>query len=233
MASTIVIPSLPAIQTNPAEQAKQAVAVATAASTDIAALQAATAAVVANTTIRIDEWTDPAAVSTTALKAATLITTDPQTILAAALVAGGKTALATYPRNVTFTGGGTTAHCPTSVVITGTDYSDAALSETVALTAGSGVGVKAFKTTASYVFTGATTGDGSVAIGIGGKLGLTRKIKQRIALPHVIQELAVNAVVDTGTYVSAATSPPYGTYAPADAPDGTRDYALSYEQDLT
>lgn len=42
MASTIVIPSLPAIQTNPAEQAKQAVAVATAASTDIAALQAGT-----------------------------------------------------------------------------------------------------------------------------------------------------------------------------------------------
>jgi len=46
MASTIVIPSLPSIQTNPAEQAKQAVAVATAASTDIAALQTANTALI-------------------------------------------------------------------------------------------------------------------------------------------------------------------------------------------
>lgn len=46
MASTITVPSLPQIQTNVAEIAKQSVAVATAASTDITALQTANASLI-------------------------------------------------------------------------------------------------------------------------------------------------------------------------------------------
>jgi hypothetical protein len=191
------------------------------------------AALATSGTFICDEWTDASAVSTTALKAATTFTTDPQTILAAALTSsGGTAALAAYPRNVTFTGGGTTGHCPTQVVITGTDINDDSLSETLALSSGSGTGVKAFKTIVSFVFTGATSNDGTVACGIGKKFGLSRPIKQRIGLPHVIQELAINAVVTTGTYVAAATSPPNGTYAPSANPDGSNDYALTYEQDV-
>ncbi len=178
-----------------------------------------------------DEWTNPSAVLTTALKAATTFTTDPQTILAAALTAsGGTTALAEFPRNVTFTGGGTTGHCPTSVAITGTDVNDDVLLETLALSSGSGVGVKAFKTIVSFVFTGATSNDGTVACGIGGKLGLTQPAKTRVGVVNVIREYAINAVATSGTYVIAATSPPNGTYAPSSAPDGTRDYALTYEK---
>lgn len=179
-----------------------------------------------------DEWTNASAVGTTALKAATAMTTDPQTILAAALTAsGGTTALATYPRNVTVTGGGTTADCPTSVAITGTDVNDDVLLETLALSSGSGTGVKAFKTIVSFVFTGTGVGaSGTCALGIGGKLGLTQEAKTRVGVVNVIREYAINAVATTGTYVIAATSPPNGTYAPSSAPDGTRDYALTYEK---
>lgn len=188
----------------------------------------------ANSVVKVDEWTDPAAVSTTALLGATLITSDPQTVLAAALSSGGKTACATYPRNFTVTGGGTTAHCPTQVVATGTDIDDNALTETLALSGGSGTGVKAFKTYTSFVFTGATVGDGSCAIGIGKKFGLSKKIKSRAGLPLVFAEIAIGVKVTTGTIVAAATSAPYGTYSPSANPNGTTDdFALAYEQDLS
>lgn len=199
------------------------------------AAEARLVAIVANTTIKIDEWTNPAAVSTTALLGATLITSDPPTVLAAALSSGGKAAALAYPRNFTVTGGGTTAHCPTQVVATGTDYDGNALTETLALSGGSGTGVKAFKTYTSFVFTGADpAGDGSCAIGIGKKFGLSAKIKSRAGLALTFAEVAIGAKVTTGTIVDAATSPPHGTYAPSANPNGTTDdFALAYEQDLS
>lgn len=191
---------------------------------------AASAALSGTGNIPTDEWTNPAAVSTTALKAATATQAAPLTI--SSFVAGGVAALLAYPRNVTFTGGSTTADCPSTVDLVGTDVNDAALLETVALTSGSGTGVKAFKTLTSVAYgAGGGTG-GTVAIGIGGKLGLTHPAKTRVGVVNVIREYAVNAVVTSGTYVIAATSPPNGTYAPSSAPDGTRDYTLTYEQDV-
>lgn len=227
MASTITIPTRNAIANYPPAAADAIIAVATAAKADVVAMQGSGAFVT-------DEWTDPAAVLTTALLAATLITTDPQTVLTAALTAGGIAATLLYPRNFTITGGGTTAHCPTQVVATGTDIAGAALTETLALTSGSGTGVKAFKTYTSFVFTGATTGDGSCAIGIGKKFGLSRKLKSRAGLPNTIRETAIGVLVTSGTIVSAATAPPNGTYAPSANPNGTTDdFALTYEQDLS
>lgn len=178
-----------------------------------------------------DEWTDAAAVSTTALLVATATTVAAQTVLAAAMTAGGNAALLAYPRNLTFTTASTATDAPASVVITGTDINGAALSETLVLSqaATTDVGVKAFKTVTSVVYGAGVGTGGTVAIGIGGKFGLSKAIKQRIAMPNVIQERAINAIVTTGTYVSASTSPPNGTYAPSAAPDGTKDYALTYE----
>ncbi len=172
-----------------------------------------------------------AATSTTALKTATLITTDPQTILAAALVSGGKAACLAHPRNFTITGGGTTAHCPTSVTATGTDIDGAALTETKSLSSGSGVGVKAFATFTSFVFTGATVGDGSCAIGIGSKFGFSRTPKLITGIPHILDEYLDGVAVDpsTATVVDAVTSPPHGTWAPADVPDGSDLIAITYE----
>lgn len=184
----------------------------------------------------VQEWTNAAAVSTTALKAATATTVAPQTILAAALLTQGKTDLATYPRNITFTSGGSDAtHAPASVVITGTDIDDAALTETVTLsqTAGTDLGVKAFKTITSIVYGAAGGTDATVAIGLGGKLGLAKKAKTRGGIVMVVQEIAAGALATNGTFVVASTGLPYGTYAPNSAPDGSRDYAVIFERDIT
>jgi hypothetical protein len=148
----------------------------------------------------------------------------------------GKTDLATYPRNITFTSGGSDAtHAPASAVITGTDIDDAALTETVTLsqTAGTDLGVKAFKTITSIVYGAAGGTDATVAIGLGGKLGLAKKAKTRGGIVMVVQEIAAGALATNGTFVVAGTGLPYGTYAPNSAPDGSRDYAVIFERDIT
>lgn len=194
------------------------------------------ASVAAASPFKVDELTAPAATSTTALLTATATAASTQTYLAAALVAGGLTALATYPRNVTFTGGGTTGNCPTSAAITGTDVDGNALTETVALTAGSGTGVKAFKTITQIVLTGGSGTSGTEAIGIGSAFGFTQTIKVRAHIPHVLDEIydssgSSGAFVDpsTATIANATTSPPHGTWTPANAPNGTHNYAITYE----
>jgi hypothetical protein len=202
--------------------------------TFISRAAAAGAAVATTTSSYITDEPSPtaAAVSTTILKAATLITTDPQTILAASLLAGGVAAFAACPRNFTVTGGGTTAHCPTQVVATGLDIDGNALTETLALSSGSGTGVKAFKSFVSFVFTGAVTGDGSCAIGIGNKIGFTKSVKIRAGIPNILSEIldgGSTPVTTTATVASAVTSPPHGTWAPADALDGSDAIAITYE----
>lgn len=182
------------------------------------------------------EYTNPAAADAAGLKAATATTVAPQTILAAALIAGGKTALATYPRNVTFTtAGGTAADAPATATITGTDIDDAALTEVVniAQTATIASGVKAFKTITSIVYSAADGTDATVAIGFGAVFGLPKKAKVRGGIVAVVQEIANGALATNGTFVIPATGLPYGTYAPNSAPDGSKDYAVLYERDLS
>lgn len=181
-----------------------------------------------------DEFTDPPAASTTSLLAATATTVAPQTILAAALTAvGGKNELALRPRNITFTVGGTAAQSPTSAVITGTDINGDALTETVAITASAGTyaGVKAFKTITSVVYGAAGGAAATISIGYGAIFGLSRKAKSRAGAVNRGTEIAAGAFVTTGTLVAAATSGPNGTYAPATAPNGANDYAITYEID--
>lgn len=182
---------------------------------------------------QVDEWLAPAATSTTALHAALASTVAPQTVLAAAMVAGGLTALAAFPRNITITGGGTTADAPASAVATGTDIDGNALTETITLTAGSGTGAKAFKTLASVVYAAAASVNATMAIGIGSVFGLSKTITSRALRLNVIEEVyaatTTGSVVTNGTYTSAATSPPHGSYAGNSAPDGTKSYALVYE----
>lgn len=195
-------------------------------------LEAAILSGLGATPMRTDELTNPPAAAPAGLLAATATTNGPQTILAAALIAGGLTELATRPRNITFTTGGVTpGHAPNQVVITGTDIDGNPLTETKALSqiAGIDVGVKAFAGPASFAFTGGTNTDATVSIGFGTKFGLSRSIKSRAGLLAVIREVAVGAVVTTGTFVDSVTSPPHGTYSPATAPDGTKSYAATYE----
>lgn len=182
--------------------------------------------------IAVDEWTNSVAASTTGLHAATATTVAVQTILPGALVAGGVAALLAYPRNVTFTTAGVTpSDAPASVVVTGTDIDNNVLAETIVLSqsATTDAGVKAFKTITSIVYGAGVGTAATVAVGFGAVFGLSHSIKLRAGYTKAIQEIAIGAVVTTGTYVAAASSPPHGTYAPASAPDGAKDYAVYYE----
>jgi hypothetical protein len=186
--------------------------------------------------IGIDEWTNPAAPAVAGLKAATAVVEEELTLVASDLLADGKTALATYPRNVTFTtAGDTAADAPASAVITGTDINDNALTETVTLaqTATIAEGVKAFKTITSIVFPAGDGTDATVAIGFGKKFGMSKKMVTRAGLVGPIREIAAGAVVTSGTFVAASTSGPNGTYSPSADPDAAKDYAVYFEYDPT
>lgn len=186
--------------------------------------------------LHVQTWTDPAAASTTALKTATATVASTVTILAAALSAGGKNALAAYPRNITFTtAGGTASDAPATATITGTDIDDNALTETVTLsqTAATASGVKAFKTITSIAYPAADGTGATVAIGIGNVFGLAKKAKTRAGTVAVIKEHAAGAIVTNGTFVVPATGAPYGTYSPNTAPDGSNDYCVIFERDLS
>jgi len=182
----------------------------------------------------VEEFTGPGAAAAAGLEVAAATTVAPLTV--SSFLAGGVTALAAFPRNVTLTTAGVTpADAPASALVTGTDVNGNAQTETitVAQTATISEGVKAFKTVTSVVFAAAEGTAATVAIGYGSVLGLGKKLKPRAGLSAPIKEIAVGAVVTTGTFVSAATSPPNGSYSPASALDGAKDYALYYEYDAS
>lgn len=182
-----------------------------------------------------NEYTDPVAADAAGLEAATATTVAPRTVLAAGLIAGGKTALLTYPRNVTFTTAGATASdAPATALITGTDIDNAVLTETVTIaqTATVANGVKAFKTIVSVAYAAAEGTGATVSIGFGAVFGLSKTILSRAGRLAVVQEISAGSVVTNGTFASATTSPPHGSYAPNSAPDGSKDYSVTYERNL-
>lgn len=184
--------------------------------------------------IQVDEFTDPAAADAAGLEAATAASTSVRTVTS--FVAGGVAALAAYPRNVTFTtAGNTPADAPTTATITGTDVFGNALTEDVSVpqTATIAAGVKCFKTVTSVVYTVGQGTDCTVSIGFGVLLGLAHKPKVRAGAIAVLNENAVGVRVTTGTFATPTTSPPNGSYSPSTAANGSRDYALHYERDLS
>jgi len=181
---------------------------------------------------QVDEWTDPPAAAAAGLKAATASSVAVQTILAAALLSPGKLELSIRPRNVTFTtAGATPSDAPATATVVGTDINGDALTEVVniAQTATIANGVKAFKTITSITYSAGDGAGATVAIGYGSVFGLSKKIRTRAGALMFGKEIANGAVVTTGTLVAPATSGPNGTYAPAAAPDGSKDYAIEYE----
>lgn len=71
---------------------------------------------------------------------------------------------------------------------------------------------------------------GSLQFGFGTMIGLNAKIKSRAGLIAPLRQVAAGAVVTTGTFTTPTDSAVTG-YTPAAAPDGARDYALTYEVD--
>lgn len=68
---------------------------------------------------------------------------------------------------------------------------------------------------------------GALQFGFGDVLGLSETIKTRGGLTIPVQQIAAGAVVVSGTFANP-TGSPVGTYAPAAAPNGANDYAVTY-----
>lgn len=133
------------------------------------------------------------------LKAATAtLATTTQTFTSADLLDAGEALLAVYPRRPTFTtAGGTASDAPSTVTIVGTDYADAAQTETglaLAQTAATVRATKAFKTITSIAY--AADGGTGATIAIG-------------------YELAVHNSADI-TNTLSSTSPAQGTLLAGD-----------------
>jgi len=177
--------------------------------------------------LTVEEYTNPAAAAPAGLEAAAATTVAPRTVTT--FLAPAVAALLAFGRNVTFTtAGATPANAPATALVTGTDIDDAVQTETVTLaqTATIATGVKIFKTVRSVVYAAADGTAATVAIGFGDLLGMSKKIKARAGLTAAVKEIAVGAVVTTGTFDATNRS-----YLPATLADGTRDYCLYYEYD--
>lgn len=175
--------------------------------------------------ITVEEFTNPATGATTDLLAATASTVAVQTYTAGTLLAPGIASLAALPRNITFTTAGSTAtDAPATVVVTGT-YRGKVQTETVTVsqTAATATGLKPFSTITSIVYAAGDGTGATVAIGIGGGIGVTMVPKSRAGGVTLISENVDGAKVTSGALTAA------GLYTPATAPNGVHDYCAYYE----
>jgi len=106
--------------------------------------------------------------SAAGLKAATATVASTVTVLPGGLLSAGIAALLANPRKLRFTtAGGTPADAPANVVITGTDYTGAAQSETLALaqTASSATSTKVYASITSLAYPAADGTAATIAVG--------------------------------------------------------------------
>ena len=181
--------------------------------------------------IMIEEFTNPATAAAAALLAATATSVAVQSYTEAQLLAGGKTALADVPRNVTFTtAGGVPADAPATATIVGFDGEGKAQSEVVNVgqSATTVAGVKGWSRITSITYSAGDGAGATVSIGFGVVIGLRRTPKSRAGAALPVREIVDGAFVTTGAMSSANK-----TYTPATAPDGAHDYAIYYEWDPT
>lgn len=183
--------------------------------------------------IVVEEFTNPAAPGAALISAA-----------AASQIAAGRSATLlalaaniSPPRNITVTTAGVTpADAPATALVTGTDINGDVMTETLNIpqTATIAVGAKAFASVTSIV---EAAGDGTAATmsyGIGALIGLGKKVAVRAGLPAIVKEIAAGSLAPTpGVFAAPSVGVPNGTYSPNSAADGSRDYCLYYEQDLS
>ena len=184
----------------------------------------------------VEDLTNLAASAATAIKTAAASAASASSFSGAALNGSIGAGAISPPRTILITTAGTTpADAPATATITGVDVNGAVISETINVpqTATTAEGAKAFaKVTSITMPAGEGTG-ATVAFGTGLKVGLAQKAKVRGGAVHVLGEMVDGARVVTGTFVAPATGAPNGTYSPATAANGTHDYVITYERDLS
>jgi hypothetical protein len=180
----------------------------------------------------VEEWTNPAQKVANLFMHTVNFGTSAQVITGTGLTGTKRTP----PRNVVVTVTIGTSGGVGTITVKGTDVNGAAISEpfTIPDTSAAVVGNKAFATV-TEVDIPAHGGHftGSVVVGDGDKIGLAKKIKVRTGGAMVIKEIVNGSIVTNGTFVVPATGLPNGTYAPNSIPDGSADYAVMYEKDMT
>jgi hypothetical protein len=189
--------------------------------------------------LRTVEFTNPPVADVDAYKTSIATALTQQVYTGAALNGAIGVAELTPPRNPTVT---STLHAhvlAVSVVFHGKirDENNVLVDQNapVLLTAGGGatdVATKCLSVLESITVPANGGVGGALEFGFGALIGLPIPMKSRAGLLKPIREIAVGVVVTTGTFTTAAAQPPHGTYAPAAAPDGTRDYALTYEVEV-
>ena len=137
-----------------------------------------------------------------------------------------------HPRNVVIVVDHASAVVALSGVITGTDLHGDTLTEAWSVTAGTTqktfTGSKAFKTiTQITVIAAADASLDTVTIGTGVVFGLSVKCSVASAVKEYSEgSLVTNGVIVAGSSLAAADA--RGTYAPNAAPDGAKDYVVTY-----
>ena len=185
-----------------------------------------------------EEFTDPVAADTNAIKLAIASVAAPVTYSGADLDGIIGEGEMIPPRNFTLLTGATTADIAASTVnVIGTvrDEYGVLVPQTDALTvsvnqAGATLGTSPFAFITSIEID--TAQDGTSAtyeFGLGDLIGLTRGIKTRAGLTAPIREVEAGSEVTTGTFTTAAAEPPQGTYLPGTVADASNDYALTFE----
>lgn len=187
--------------------------------------------------LHVDEFTNPAAADADAfMTAANLVSAaTAQTFLVASFNGAGHTAGALpYARNITFVFDAHTDWDATTVVVTGLDILGHAISEDFACASSASLtGVKAFKSVTSVAVPAQTGAGGTATMGFGALLGFSLPCYTRQGKPHIVNIVEAGVRVVTGTFATAAVGLPHGTYSAANAPDGSRDYVVTYEVDTS
>lgn len=149
--------------------------------------------------------------------------------LGGALCLGG-VGYSVFSRNVVITATHGSSVVAMSGVITGLDFCGKIQTEAWSVTAGSTTktftGKKGFKTITSI--TEVIASDASTNTIVAGD-GVVFGLATSCVVASAVKEVAIGAVVTTGTLVVASTvstDDPRGTYAPSAAPNGTNDYSV-------
>jgi hypothetical protein len=181
--------------------------------------------------LTVEEILRPAGAVADAIRAAA-----PALAAAQTLRPRGAGAVLLVPRNLTVTiGGATPANAPPQVTFAGRDVDGKPQKETLVLppVAGTVSGARLFAAVTAIDIAPARGAGATLAFGTGLLLGLTRRPRARAGLAAIWREIVDGAVVSppTGAFTAPAIHPPHGAYVPATAPDGSHDYAITFEYD--
>ena len=184
--------------------------------------------------LAVEEFINPRSDDSSGIKGAVASATTIQVYEGAALDGTVGAGTLSPPRNIKISTNSNADIDAVGVLFEGLDINGDVISETITLIDGGGSpapGLKAFASVVRITVPAQSGGGGVLTFGFGRLLGLSQPIKSRAGLAALTLEIAIGAVVTTGTVVDAATGAPNGTYSPASAPNTANDYAIYYEYD--